>query len=180
MKIYTRGGVVLATHDDAQNVPPSAYGEGVALLTAPAGTVVAIGGPVPALDIEAMRTAVAAQVDGMRDAFLASGYQHNFGGSAGIRTLDNRDERDAINWLGLKGLADAMIAAGDGDDLLSLRDAANDTFPASAVTVSTALIGMAVWRASVLAASWALKDAITAAEDEAALDAIDLDAGWPE
>ncbi|WP_453971750.1 DUF4376 domain-containing protein [Amorphus sp. MBR-141] len=127
-----------------------------------------------------LKAAKADLVDARRDTVLTGGYQHNFGGSAGVRTLDNRSERDAINWLGLKGLADAMITAGDGDDLLSLRDASNETFTASAATVGASLIGMAVWRASVLAASWTIKDAIAEAEDKAALAEIDIDAGWPE
>lgn len=120
-----------------------------------------------------------AAVNARRDQILAAGYQHNFGGSAGVRTLDNRSAADAINWLGLKGLVDAKLLADEGADLLSLRDASNETFTASVTTVSAALVGMGVWRASVLATSWAFKDAIAAAEDDAALDAIDIDAGWP-
>tara|TARA_R110002020_G_scaffold212759_9_gene419404 strand:- start:238 stop:819 length:582 start_codon:yes stop_codon:yes gene_type:complete len=133
----------------------------------------------PAPDMATLRAAAHAAVEAKRDAILSAGYQHNFGGSAGVRTLDNRNEVDAINWLGLKGIVDAKIASGDGEDLLSLRDAGNDIFTVSAATIASALIGMAVWRASVLAVSWTLKDAIAAAEDEAALAAIDLDAGWP-
>ena len=134
----------------------------------------------PAIGLDALREAARASVESRRVAILSGGYQHNFGGSAGIRTLDNRNERDAITWLGLKGLVDAMVAAGDGGDLVSIRDAANGTFTASAATVSGALVGMAAWRAEVLSASWALKDAIAKAEDEADLSAIDFDLFWPE
>lgn len=122
---------------------------------------------------------VAARVDAERDRRLALGYQHNFGGSAGIRTLDNRDETDAINWLGLNSMAEKLIAGGQGAAMLPIRDAGNETFTASAETVSTAMMGMAQWRAGILSHSWTLKDETAAAADEAALAAIDIGAGWP-
>jgi hypothetical protein len=37
---------------------------------------------------------------------------------------------------------------------------------------------MAQWGAAKYAKSWALKDAIAEAADEAALDAIDIESGW--
>ena len=124
--------------------------------------------------------AMRAAVNARRDEILGAGYQHNFGGSAGVRTLDNRNLSDARNWLILARRVDRMIAAGDGADLVGVRDASNDTFTAAADTVKTALDSMEDWGAAVLAASWALKDAIEAAENGAALDAIDINAGWPE
>lgn len=60
---------------------------------------------------------------------------------------------DAINWFGLKGIADSAIAAGQGSTLIAIRDAGDETFEASANVV---------------------------AEDQAALDAIDIEAGWPD
>jgi len=179
MKAYCRGGLVLATHTDEQTVAASAYGEGVSIVTLPNGTLVEIGQPLPALDLATRRTVASAEIDVRRDAILTAGYVHDFGGSAGVRTLDNRNEKDAINWLGLKGLVDAKIADGNGGDLVALRDASNTNFTASAATVADALLAMAAWRASVLAVSWSLKDAVASAADEAALDLIDLDAGWP-
>ncbi|MEC5291957.1 hypothetical protein VSX64_14455 [Aurantimonas sp. C2-6-R+9] len=129
--------------------------------------------------LDRARAAKAVAVNAQRDAIIGVGYQHNFGATAGIRTLDQRSEGDAINWLGLKNLADAAIAAGAGADPMEIRDAADETFSASATVVSSALVAMAQWRGAVMSRSWALKDAIAAAADEAALDAIDIEAGWP-
>lgn len=136
--------------------------------------------PVPSIDLPQRRELRAASVNARRDAIFNAGYQHNFGGSAGIRTLDNRHEQDAINWLGLERIVDRMIAAGQESEPVEIRDAGDDTFTASAQTMSNALFAMAQWRGAVMARSWKLKDEIVAAADEAALDAIDIDTGWPE
>ena len=136
--------------------------------------------PAPAFDLAAARQAMQGAVNARRDAVIAAGFQHNFGAAAGIRTLDQRSEADAINWLGLKGVADAMIADGRGADPIGIRDAHDDTFSSSASVVSSAMVAMGVWRSSIIAHSWSLKDAIAAAEDEAALDAVDIEAGWPQ
>jgi hypothetical protein len=37
---------------------------------------------------------------------------------------------------------------------------------------------MAAWGASMMENSWTSKDAVAAAEDAAALDAIDINSGW--
>lgn len=129
--------------------------------------------------LDRARAARASKVNARRDQLIGGGYQHNFGGTAGIRTLDQRGAEDAINWLGLKGVADAMIAAGNGSDPVEIRDAGDETFTASANVVSGAMVAMGVWRSSVIAHSWTLKDAIAVAADEAAVAAVDIEAGWP-
>lgn len=48
MKLYCREGVVLASHDESQEVPSSIYGEDVVILLAPAGYDLVVGGEVPA------------------------------------------------------------------------------------------------------------------------------------
>lgn len=126
---------------------------------------------------EAKRTASNA-VNALRDEKIAAGYTHNFGGTAGIRTLDQRSEADAINWLGLKAIADMMVANDQGGELLSIRDAGNATFSASAATVAGAIASMGIWRSGVLAHSWSLKDQIAASAEVAAVEAIDIQAGW--
>ena len=115
----------------------------------------------------------------LRDQLILRGYQHNFGGTAGIRTLVQRGPEDAINWLGLKGVADSLIAAGSGSAPIEIRDASDETFTASATVVSSAMVAMGVWRSTVIAHSWTLKDAIAAAADETALDVVDIEADWP-
>ncbi|MBZ8133213.1 hypothetical protein [Afifella sp. IM 167] len=107
------------------------------------------------------------------------GYRHNFGGSAGIRTLDSRDDSDAINWLGLKNIADRLIADGQGETLLSVRDANDETFQSSAATISAALLSMAEWRGAILAAAWALKDQVKAGTFDGSRADIARDEYWP-
>lgn len=126
-----------------------------------------------------LQAAKASAVNAKRDAIIAGGYQHNFGGTAGIRTLDQRSAEDAINWLGLKGVADAMIASGNGSEPIGIRDASDETFSSSATVVSSAMVAMGIWRSSVIAHSWVLKDAIAISLDAQHLSQIDLDAGWP-
>lgn len=151
-----------------------------------AGDQFTLSGPVEIIDqLEALdaatailmqtRAAAKRQVNAIRDARIAAGFSHDFGGAAGLRTLDQRSEADLVNWLGLKAIADAMP---DGE-LLSIRDADNETFQATAATVSAAIAAMGVWRAQLLGRSWGLKDEIDAASDEAAVAAIDIEAGWP-
>lgn len=127
-----------------------------------------------------LRAAKASAVNAKRDAIIAGGYQHNFGGTAGIRTLDQRSAEDAINWLGLKGVADAMIAGGNGAEPIGIRDAGDETFSSSATVVSSAMVAMGIWRSTVIAHSWVLKDVIAGAENEAAVKAVDVELGWPE
>jgi hypothetical protein len=142
------------------------------------GTEMLPPGPLE-ISLDELKTAKAAAVNIRRDQVIAGGYQHNFGGSAGIRTLDQRTEMDAINWLGLKGIADDAIAAGLGSAPIDIRDAGDQTFQASATVVSGAMVAMGQWRGAIMGHAWALKDAIKAAGDVASLDAIDVDAGWP-
>lgn len=150
--------------------------------TAEPGWVLREGGfaPPSGPGLAELQAAKASAVNAKRDALIAGGYQHNFGGTAGIRTLDQRSAEDAINWLGLKGVADAMIASGNGAELIGIRDAGDETFSSSATVVSSAMVTMGIWRSTVIAHSWVLKDAITAAEDEAALEAVDIEVGWPD
>lgn len=174
---------------DRPMVPADAFTAelAVAMITCPEGIAPgwsfngeAFAEPLPlAPDLASLKAARIGSVNAERDRMIADGYRHNFGGSAGIRTLDQRNEADAINWLGLKGIADAMVAADQGAGLLPIRDASDDTFTASASVVGAALIGMAQWRGAVMGRSWQLKDAIDAAEDQPALDAIDTGSGWP-
>ena len=135
--------------------------------------------PEPSVDLGSLKRGKQDAVNAKRDAVIQSGYQHNFGGAAGIRTLDNRTGDDATNWLWLKGVVDAMIATGRDADMVQMRDANDQTFHASARTVSTALLSMAQWRSKIVAHAWTLKDKIAAASNKAAIDAVDINAGWP-
>jgi hypothetical protein len=48
MQLYCRAGVVIATHGDDQNVPASAYGDGVSIIPVPDGAVLQRVGKAPA------------------------------------------------------------------------------------------------------------------------------------
>lgn len=63
MKLYCSNGVVVATHDDGQNVPASAYGADVVVITVANGTPVDIGGPMPAMTATDYAAAIQAHVD---------------------------------------------------------------------------------------------------------------------
>lgn len=47
MKLYCRDGLVVATHNDGQNIPASAYGDGVRVVVVPDGTQLPRVGPDP-------------------------------------------------------------------------------------------------------------------------------------
>lgn len=129
--------------------------------------------------LEIAKATKTAAVNALRDEILTGGYQHNFGGSAGYRRLDNRNPSDRDNWQDLMRRVERMIAADEGAELVGVRDAGNETFTASAETVRTALIAMEDWGMAVLAHSWGLKDAIEAAASQAQLNAIDVSSDWP-
>lgn len=118
-------------------------------------------------------------VNAKRDTMIMAGFTYDFGATAGTRTLDQRNEADAVNWLGLSAMADKMIAAGSGSAMLSLRDASNSTLEASANTIAAAMVAMAQWRSAIMAHSWTIKDQIEAAADQEALDEIVVETGWP-
>ncbi|WP_156382356.1 MULTISPECIES: hypothetical protein [unclassified Aureimonas] len=126
------------------------------------------------------KRAKSAAVNAKREAIIAAGYHHNFGGTIGTRILDQRGPEDVTSWLALKLMAQDLNSSDQGDTLLPIRDANNSTFSAKSTAVEASMSDMGSWRARILARSWVLKDEITAAADQAALDAIDINDGWPE
>jgi hypothetical protein len=162
-------GALIMTAPSYLDIPPQYEDAAAALLV--------IG--LPAIVFNAAKADRQAAVNSLRDEAIADGYRHDFDGTAGIRTLDQRSEADAINWLGLSAIADKMVATGSGSSMLGLRDMNNSTFEASATVVAAAMAAMGQWRNAIMARSWELKDEIATAEDQAALDAIDIEADWP-
>lgn len=134
----------------------------------------------PSVSLEDAKAAKEALTNAARDAIIAAGYHHPFGGTIGTRILDQRGPEDVMSWLTLKLLAQDLNSAGQGDMPLAIRDAKNSTFQAKASVVGEAMSAMGIWRAGILNRSWALKDAIEAAADKAAVDAIDIETGWPD
>ena len=134
---------------------------------------------VAANDLGTLKARKRGDVNAKRDTLLTSGYRHNFGGTAGVRTLDTRSEQDITNWLVAKGIADSMLATGNDADMVFLRDASDQTFAASAQTAAGALMALLRWRTAVMTHSWHLKDQINAASSQTALNAVNIEAGWP-
>lgn len=105
-----------------------------------------------------------------RERRLALPFEHALG------RFDQRPH-DLANWAGLNGLVGNMIASGQGTDPVVLRTADNETVSAPATEVAAMLHAMHVARGAIMAAAWAAKDAIDAAADEAAIEAI-LATAW--
>ena len=124
----------------------------------------------------AKRDAVSALID----AKLSGGYVHNFGEPFGEKRLQTRNIEDRTNWLTSQASYSAAVAGGAGAIMgAAFRSEDNVNITLSYADGLDVLLAMAGWGAAHYARSWALKDLITAAEDEAALEAIDIESGWP-
>ncbi len=131
------------------------------------------------LTFEERKEAKAAAIDARRDATLTGGYTVASGPMAG-KVLQTRDVDDRTNWLVSQASYSAAVAAGQGAvENAEFRTADNSTFVVSYTDGLGVLLAMAAWGAAVMRNSWTLKDAVTAAADETALDAIDIETGWP-
>lgn len=133
--------------------------------------------PAPTLE-EAKAVAVIA-IDRQRDAVLSAGFTPTSGPLAG-KTLQTRNVEDRTNWLTSQAAYSAAAASGLGSVAdATFRTADNETVVCTYADGLQTLLAMAAWGKAVMGASWALKDAVGAAEDLTALSAIDLGAGWP-
>lgn len=131
---------------------------------------------------EERKTAMKAAVATILNEKLTGGYAVPESVNAVLagKVLQTRDVEDRTNWLTSQAAYSAQVAAGNGTvEGASFRAADNSTTTVSFAEGLTVLLSMAAWGAQHYAASWALKDAIDAAEDDTALDAIDIEAGWP-
>lgn len=125
---------------------------------------------------EVMRSAV----NEKREQVLSSGFSYDFGEPNGVRILQTRDAADKIAWLTSQAAYQAAVISGNGGE----PGATFRTLDNSSITVSYAaglnvLLAMAGWGAQIYGRSWELKDAIASASDNDALDAIDIEIGWP-
>lgn len=137
------------------------------------------GWTVEYLPLDEARAAMVTAINRKRDAIQRAGFTVPAGPLAG-KTLQTRDEGDAINWLTSQAAYAAAVAAGAGavEDAW-FRTADNETVVTSYTDGHAALMMMAAWGKTWMGNSWRLKDAVAAAEDHAALEAIDIEAGWP-
>lgn len=115
----------------------------------------------------------AGDVDARAAAAFQRGFAPDHADFAGER-LQVRDMDDRTNWLTSQASYAAAVAAGAGDIVdATFRTAANRTLTVSYGEGLVILLGMAAWGRTIMARSWALKDALAAGEP------VDLEAGWP-
>ena len=128
------------------------------------------------------REGLTAAVNDRRDAILAGGFMVPAAASEALagEVLQTRDADDKINWKISQDAYRDAAAAGAGDmPAATFRTAGNRTITVTIREGLAVLQAMQVWGVAVLGRSWALKDAIAATADDAALDAIDIASGWP-
>ncbi len=134
----------------------------------------------PSAPVQSPKALKNAAVTAKREAVFAAGFSPSTGPLAG-HTLQVRNEADKINWLTSATSYGAAVAAGAG----GVSGATFRTMDNVTVTVTYAqgyqviVQQMAAWGQAIMARSWALKDQIDATVDQAELDAIDIETGWP-
>lgn len=139
---------------------------------------VALGDYVPSL--QEAKARLNAAVTARREAVFAAGFAPASGPLAG-HTLQVRNDQDKINWLTSATSYSAAVAGGYGAvPGASFRTMANETVVTTFAQGAEIIVkDMAAWAQAIMARSWALKDLIDAAEDAAAVAAIDIEVGWP-
>jgi len=132
-----------------------------------------------ALTLDERKAALREAVNAKLDAILTGGYTVQSGAMAG-KVLQTRNLEDRTNWLVSQASYSAAVAAGQGAvEGAKFRTADNATYKLTFADGLAVLLAMAAWGTACMDHSWALKDAIAAAEDGAALDLIDIEGGWP-
>lgn len=121
-----------------------------------------------------------AAVTAYRDTILNNGYTVQSGEMTGHVLQTRMTGEDRTNWLISQNSYKAAIDAGQGAVVgARFRTKDNVNFTVSFSEGYSVILAMAAWGAQVIARSWALKDAVDAALDDAELDAIDITTGWP-
>lgn len=136
---------------------------------------------LPALSLDETKTAKVAAINTLRDRAFREGFTvSNTGTALDGHVLQTRDIEDRTNWLTSQAAYAAAVTGGFGAAPgATFRTAANATVTLTFMQGMNVLLAMADWGKQIMGNSWALKDAIDAAEDGDALDAIDIGAGWP-
>ena len=118
------------------------------------------------------------EVDRRRDAAFDHGFVADLPG--GGQTRFQMRPSDRLNWLDAGAQCDDEIAGGNGDAAGAVLRCAGDVNHDMTFAQARAILAaMTRHRDAIRRHSWQLKDAIEAAADPAALDAIDIEAGWP-
>ena len=148
--------------------------------------------------IEAARAAKRAAIDEAFQAHNTANFPWDFGaieavddlgvsvGPAGVRSLQIRDLEDKTNWTAAHTVAMAAVALGAPETIVPLKCDDNVWVQTTALQAMQVLalgdgaaISLFQRQAANLARYGALKKACGDAVDHAALDAIDITAGWP-
>lgn len=152
----------------------------------------------PPPSIEPQRQALRASLDAVYEAANTANFAWDFGelealddlevslGPAGVRSLQMRGLEDKTNWTAVHTAATAAVVAGQGGAVIPIKCDDNVWIQTTALDVLTVLTVGAEGRTALLtrqsanlARYGALKKLIADAVDQADLDAIDIQAGWP-
>jgi hypothetical protein len=109
------------------------------------------------------------------------GYNHDFGaGLGGVHPLDTQRGLAAA-WIDYRNACQERIDAGQGSSVMEvpIRDKNDVDVFVRANQGMTCMQGMRTREGNITLHSRALRDQVRAAADHAALDAIDINAGWP-
>lgn len=118
------------------------------------------------------------QVNDLRNLMLSVAFDYAFP-DAVPGSIDVRDQRDLANVQALVTNAQLLFEQGVIDPAISFRDAEDQTHLMTPPQVKEMGMVLAQHQAAIYAASWMHKDAIKAAVDQVALDALDITTRWP-
>lgn len=113
------------------------------------------------------------RVDDERDYRIAQGFIWQ------SIPIDTRDTRDFDNIAGLSQMAMLLAQQGETGPVMAFRAADDETYMLTPQQVIE--LGAATFqhKSSHYVAAWDIKDLVEAAPDHAALEAIDIEQGWP-
>jgi len=137
--------------------------------------------PVSPYDLEGAKAAKKLLIEDRLNVSLTGGFTVPATVSSGLggKVLQTRNIEDRTNWLTSQATYSSMVAAGQGGAMGAMfRTEDNATVSVTVSEGLAVLLAMAAWGAALMAASWELKDAVTAAETAEDLDAVDIESGY--
>jgi hypothetical protein len=137
----------------------------------------------PSVSFDDLKRQKSDAVSSKRNAVLSGGFTvpAEVSTALGGRVLQTRNDADRTTWLTSQAAYQAAVSGGQGStEGAKFRPLDNITTTLSYSEGLNVLLAMAAWGKSVYGRSWELKDAIASAADNAAIDAIDIESGWPE
>lgn len=119
------------------------------------------------------------RINARYEAFLAAGFPlADYPGE----TLQCRNELDRTNWLALKDICDEALVAELGDELIpapGIRCTSNEFIRPTYAATWAMMRDLRAWVLAAQANWWRLKDEARTVATPQALEALDLEAGWP-